>query len=54
MYIFLKESKVQRPSSDRRVFYISTHRSSITTLPFGRLVCGRRACPSRTLYRLIY
>ena len=33
---------------------LCTHHTSITTLPFGRLVCGRRACPSRTLYRLFY
>ena len=32
---------------------IHTHHSSITTLPFGRLVCGQRACLSRTLYRLV-
>ena len=28
----------------------TTHRSSFSTLPVGRLLCGLRACPSRTLY----
>lgn len=29
--------------------YIS-HLPSISTLPYGRLLCSRRACPSYTLY----
>ena len=34
------------------VYSISqTHRSSFSTLPCGRLLCGQRACLSRTLYR---
>ena len=32
---------------------VLSHRSSFSTLPFGRLLCGHKACPSRTLYRLI-
>ncbi len=28
----------------------TTHRSSFSTLSVGRLLCGLRACPSRTLY----
>nr|DAO53600.1 MAG TPA: hypothetical protein [Caudoviricetes sp.] len=27
-----------------------THRSAFSTLPPGRLLCGHRGCPSRTLY----
>ena len=30
------------------------HHSSFSTLPYGRLLCGHRACPSRTLYGCLY
>ena len=29
---------------------LQLHRSSFSTLPYGRLLCGQRACLSRTLY----
>ena len=47
-----KEAKkiTHRSMGDCR--HISTHRSSFSTLPLGRLLCGHRACPLRTPYRL--
>jgi len=30
--------------------YYSAHRSAFSTFPFGRLLCGHRGCPLRTLY----
>ena len=29
---------------------VLTHRSAFSTFPYGRLLCGQRGCPSRTLY----
>ena len=45
------EEKVLSLPTGRCVLVFPSYRSGFGTLPFGRLSCGHRACPSRTLHR---